>query len=147
MVPFLLAGVRAESGLWGPKSLQTWEFQRLPQRYAQSLSALTARKPDASSPHLVISSVLSHAYKRLYYMMQDDHTHNTVQIVREKLFKRLYKEIPYKTDIVSVAIDPHRDGSIRIEKHILVPDRHVRYQLCSTDISSRRLFLHLSTQS
>ena len=48
-----------------------------------------------------------------------------VQIVREKLFKRLYKELPYRLDIVDASINVHRDGSIRIEKHIIVPDRGV----------------------
>ena len=40
--------------------------------------------------------------------------------MRENLFKRLYKEIPYNLDIVDVSAKYLRDGSIRIEKHIMV---------------------------
>ena len=43
-----------------------------------------------------------------------------VQLVREKLFKRLYKEVPYKLDIHDVSVRYLRDGSIRIEKDIMV---------------------------
>ncbi len=43
-----------------------------------------------------------------------------LQIVRENLFKRLYKEVPYNLDIVDVSVKYLRDGSIRIEKHIMV---------------------------
>ena len=44
-----------------------------------------------------------------------------LQLVRENIFKRLYKEVPYNLDILDVSIKHLRDGSIRIEKHIMVP--------------------------
>ena len=43
-----------------------------------------------------------------------------MQVVREKLFKRLYKELPYRLDIKDAGLSIFRDGSIRIEKHVLV---------------------------
>ena len=62
-----------------------------------------------------------------------------VQIVREKLFKRLYKELPYRLDIVDAAVNVHRDGSIRVEKHIMVPDRNVSdTPLCWTAVNLQR---------
>lgn len=62
-----------------------------------------------------------------------------MQIVREKLFKRLYKELPYRLDIVDAAVNVHRDGSIRVEKHIMVPDRNVSHTpLCWTAVNLQR---------
>lgn len=49
-----------------------------------------------------------------------------VQVVREKLFKRLYKEVPYRLDIKDAGLSIFRDGSIRIEKHVLVHSNQVK---------------------
>lgn len=45
--------------------------------------------------------------------------------MREKLFKRLYKEVPYNLDMVDVSVKYLSDGSIRIEKHIMVASEQV----------------------
>ena len=49
-----------------------------------------------------------------------------MQVVREKLFKRLYKELPYRLDIKDAGLSLFRDGSIRIEKHVLVRSNQVK---------------------
>ena len=49
-----------------------------------------------------------------------------MQVVREKLFKRLYKELPYRLDIKDAGLSLFRDGSIRIEKHVLVRSSQVK---------------------
>ena len=49
-----------------------------------------------------------------------------MQVVREKLFKRLYKELPYRLDIKDAGLSIFRDGSIRIEKHVLVHSNQVK---------------------
>ena len=49
-----------------------------------------------------------------------------MQVVREKLFKRLYKELPYRLDIKDAGLSMFRDGSIRIEKHVLVHSNQVK---------------------
>ena len=48
-----------------------------------------------------------------------------LQLVRENLFKRLYKEVPYNLDILDASIKYLRDGSVRIEKHIMVASEQV----------------------
>jgi GTPase Era involved in 16S rRNA processing len=41
-------------------------------------------------------------------------------VLKEKIFKRLYKELPYEVQIEDVSYQTLLDGSIRIEKNLMV---------------------------
>lgn len=41
-------------------------------------------------------------------------------MLKEKIFKRLYKELPYEVQIEDVSYQTLLDGSIRIEKNLMV---------------------------
>ena len=47
------------------------------------------------------------------------------QVVREKVFRRLYKELPYELSVRDVSFKRLANGSLRIEKDILVPTDQV----------------------
>ena len=49
-----------------------------------------------------------------------------LQVVRENRLKRLYKELTYRLDIKDAGLSIFRDGSIRIEKHVLVRSSQVK---------------------
>ena len=50
----------------------------------------------------------------------------TGQVVREKVFRRLYKELPYELSLRDVSFKHLANGSLRIEKDILVPTDQAR---------------------
>ena len=52
------------------------------------------------------------------------------QVVREKVFRRLYKELPYELSLRDVSFKCLADGSLRIEKDILVPTDQVQSSAC-----------------
>ena len=47
------------------------------------------------------------------------------EVLREKVFRRLYKELPYELSLQDVSFKTLADGSLRIEKNILVPTDQV----------------------
>jgi GTP-binding protein Era len=49
------------------------------------------------------------------------------EVLREKVFRRLYKELPYELSLQDVSFKTLADGSLRIEKNILVPTDQVRH--------------------
>lgn len=55
------------------------------------------------------------------------------QVVREKLFKRLYKELPYEMETSLVSFKHLRDGSLRCELTVWVPNERVRAMVVGRD--------------
>ena len=51
------------------------------------------------------------------------------QVLREKVFRRLYKELPYLLELQDVSCKTLPDGSLRIEKDIMVPTDQVQAPL------------------
>ena len=49
-----------------------------------------------------------------------------LEVVREKLFQRLYKELPYRLSLAPVGFNVLNDGSVRVEQDILVPTSGAR---------------------
>lgn len=49
-----------------------------------------------------------------------------LEVVRENLFRRYNQEVPYETEVVPVSFKMLRDGSLRIEHHILVTAERVK---------------------
>ena len=48
------------------------------------------------------------------------------QIIREKLYSRLYREVPYILKFERTAFRLTKVGEVLIKFNILVPDKHVR---------------------
>jgi GTP-binding protein Era len=48
------------------------------------------------------------------------------ECVREQLFRRFYKELPYRIELKQVDFKTLRDGSTRAELDVIVPDENVR---------------------
>lgn len=51
-----------------------------------------------------------------------------VQIVREKLYERMRKEVPYVVQFEHNTCRLARDGAVLIKMNVVVPDRHVCMQ-------------------
>ncbi|CAL8472100.1 g11642 [Coccomyxa elongata] len=50
----------------------------------------------------------------------------TREVLKEKVFRRLYKELPYEVQIEDVSFKTLTDGSLRIEKNLMVRSDQVR---------------------
>lgn len=47
------------------------------------------------------------------------------QVLKEKVYRRMYEEIPYEAEIEDVSVKTLTDGSLRIEKNLIVPSEQV----------------------
>jgi GTPase Era involved in 16S rRNA processing len=52
------------------------------------------------------------------------------KVLREKVFRRFFMELPYKLQIEDESVKELKDGSIRIEKNLLVPSAKASALLC-----------------
>lgn len=48
-----------------------------------------------------------------------------MQVLKEKVYRRMYKEVPYEAEIEDVSVKTLTDGSLRIEKNLIVPSEQV----------------------
>lgn len=63
-----------------------------------------------------------------------------VQVLKEKIFRRLYKELPYEVQIEDVSLKTLADGSLRIEKNLMVRTDQVVHPLSACPARSLVLF-------
>ena len=50
---------------------------------------------------------------------------NALQVVREKVFRRLRQELPYEIDVVPKSYEVLKDGSLLFRHNIIVPTESV----------------------